>query len=50
MGPAVVLRGDPRANEFYELCLDELKTKVAEGDGERYITKQQRLDAGGSPA
>jgi benzoyl-CoA reductase/2-hydroxyglutaryl-CoA dehydratase subunit BcrC/BadD/HgdB len=33
MGPAVVLRGDPRANDFYELCLEELEQKAEAGEG-----------------
>ncbi len=33
MGPAVVLRGDPRANTFYELCLAELGQKVEHKEG-----------------
>jgi benzoyl-CoA reductase/2-hydroxyglutaryl-CoA dehydratase subunit BcrC/BadD/HgdB len=33
MGPAVVLRGDPRANDFYEVLLAELKQRVADGVG-----------------
>ncbi len=40
MGPAVVLRGDPRANAFYEGLLVELKAKIAAGEaaveGERF--------------
>jgi benzoyl-CoA reductase/2-hydroxyglutaryl-CoA dehydratase subunit BcrC/BadD/HgdB len=33
MGPAVVLRGDERANGFYETCLAELEEKVSLGEG-----------------
>jgi benzoyl-CoA reductase/2-hydroxyglutaryl-CoA dehydratase subunit BcrC/BadD/HgdB len=33
MGPAVVLRGDPRANDFYEVLLAELQQRVADGVG-----------------
>jgi benzoyl-CoA reductase/2-hydroxyglutaryl-CoA dehydratase subunit BcrC/BadD/HgdB len=33
MGPAVVLRGDRRANEFYEGLLEELKQRIADGVG-----------------
>jgi benzoyl-CoA reductase/2-hydroxyglutaryl-CoA dehydratase subunit BcrC/BadD/HgdB len=33
MGPAVVLRGDRKANDFYELLLDELRQRVAAGEG-----------------
>jgi len=40
MGPAVVLRGDPRANEYYETLLAELKQRIADGvgavEGERH--------------
>lgn len=40
MGPAVVLRGDERANVFYEHLLEELKERINEGigavDGETY--------------
>jgi benzoyl-CoA reductase/2-hydroxyglutaryl-CoA dehydratase subunit BcrC/BadD/HgdB len=39
MGPAVVLRGDPRANEYYETLVAELEGRVREGiaavEGER---------------
>jgi benzoyl-CoA reductase/2-hydroxyglutaryl-CoA dehydratase subunit BcrC/BadD/HgdB len=31
MGPAVVLRGDPRAVEYYELLCAELEQRIAEG-------------------
>ena len=38
MGPAVVLRGDERANDYYQLLLDEMEERVAQGvaavDGE----------------
>ncbi|MHC4967247.1 MAG: 2-hydroxyacyl-CoA dehydratase subunit D [Planctomycetota bacterium] len=33
MGPAVVLRGDKRANDFYELLLEELEGRVKVGQG-----------------
>jgi benzoyl-CoA reductase/2-hydroxyglutaryl-CoA dehydratase subunit BcrC/BadD/HgdB len=33
MGPAVVLRGDKRANDFYEVLLDELEQRVKSGAG-----------------
>ena len=33
MGPAVVLRGDKRANDFYEVLLDELEQRVKAGEG-----------------
>jgi benzoyl-CoA reductase/2-hydroxyglutaryl-CoA dehydratase subunit BcrC/BadD/HgdB len=33
MGPAVVLRGDKRANDFYEVLLDELEQRVKAGAG-----------------
>ncbi len=33
MGPAVVLRGDPRANAFYETLLGELTQRIDEGVG-----------------
>jgi benzoyl-CoA reductase/2-hydroxyglutaryl-CoA dehydratase subunit BcrC/BadD/HgdB len=33
MGPAVVLRGDQRANDFYEVLLDELEQRVKAGAG-----------------
>ncbi|MHC4217922.1 MAG: 2-hydroxyacyl-CoA dehydratase subunit D, partial [Planctomycetota bacterium] len=33
MGPAVVLRGDQQANDFYELLLDELRERVNNGEG-----------------
>ncbi len=33
MGPAVVLRGDPRANEYYRLLLAEMEQRVADGEG-----------------
>ena len=40
MGPAVVLRGDPRANTFYEHLLEELKSRISSGiaavDGEKF--------------
>lgn len=40
MGPAVVLRGDERANRFYERLLEELKERIEKGEGavegERY--------------
>jgi benzoyl-CoA reductase/2-hydroxyglutaryl-CoA dehydratase subunit BcrC/BadD/HgdB len=40
MGPAVVLRGDPRANAFYERLLAELKGRIGSGtaavDGEKF--------------
>ncbi|NOZ85211.1 MAG: 2-hydroxyacyl-CoA dehydratase [Deltaproteobacteria bacterium] len=40
MGPAVVLRGDPRANEYYEILLKELKERIEQGvgsvDGEKF--------------
>jgi benzoyl-CoA reductase/2-hydroxyglutaryl-CoA dehydratase subunit BcrC/BadD/HgdB len=40
MGPAVVLRGDPRANAFYEHLLTELKGRIGSGtgavDGEKF--------------
>ncbi len=31
MGPAVVLRGDPRAEEYYALLITELEERVAQG-------------------
>jgi benzoyl-CoA reductase/2-hydroxyglutaryl-CoA dehydratase subunit BcrC/BadD/HgdB len=40
MGPAVVLRGDPRAERYYELLVAELEQRVANGvaavEGERH--------------
>ncbi len=40
MGPAVVLRGDPRANTFYEHLLGELRARISGGvaavDGEKF--------------
>jgi benzoyl-CoA reductase/2-hydroxyglutaryl-CoA dehydratase subunit BcrC/BadD/HgdB len=33
MGPAVVLRGDPRAEEYYELLIAELEERIADGVG-----------------
>ncbi len=40
MGPAVVLRGDPRAVEYYKILIAELKERVKEGigavDGEEF--------------
>jgi benzoyl-CoA reductase/2-hydroxyglutaryl-CoA dehydratase subunit BcrC/BadD/HgdB len=33
MGPAVVLRGDKRANDFYEVLVDELEQRVKAGEG-----------------
>ncbi len=40
MGPAVVLRGDPRAESYYELLIAELERRIADGvgavDGERF--------------
>ncbi len=33
MGPAVVLRADPRANDYYRLLLAELQEKARRGDG-----------------
>jgi benzoyl-CoA reductase/2-hydroxyglutaryl-CoA dehydratase subunit BcrC/BadD/HgdB len=33
MGPAVVLRGDPRAEQYYELLIAELEERIAEGVG-----------------
>jgi benzoyl-CoA reductase/2-hydroxyglutaryl-CoA dehydratase subunit BcrC/BadD/HgdB len=33
MGPAVVLRGSPKAVEYYEVLLKELEEKVAQKDG-----------------
>jgi benzoyl-CoA reductase/2-hydroxyglutaryl-CoA dehydratase subunit BcrC/BadD/HgdB len=33
MGPAVVLRGSPKAVEYYEVLLEELEEKVAQKDG-----------------
>jgi benzoyl-CoA reductase/2-hydroxyglutaryl-CoA dehydratase subunit BcrC/BadD/HgdB len=40
MGPAVVLRGDARANVFYEHLLEELKDRIARGvaavEGEKH--------------
>jgi benzoyl-CoA reductase/2-hydroxyglutaryl-CoA dehydratase subunit BcrC/BadD/HgdB len=33
MGPAVVLRGSPKAVEYYEVLLEELEEKVAREDG-----------------
>lgn len=33
MGPAVVLRGSPKAVEYYEVLLEELEEKVARKDG-----------------
>ena len=33
MGPAVVLRGDTRANEYYRLLLAEMEQRVADGEG-----------------
>jgi benzoyl-CoA reductase/2-hydroxyglutaryl-CoA dehydratase subunit BcrC/BadD/HgdB len=40
MGPAVVMRGDPRAIEYYDLLLEELNDCIAQGIGsvtdERY--------------
>jgi len=40
MGPAVVLRGDPRAIEYYQILIAELEERVKEGvgavDGERH--------------
>jgi len=33
MGPAVVLRGDPRAEEYYEVLIAELEERVAAGVG-----------------
>jgi benzoyl-CoA reductase/2-hydroxyglutaryl-CoA dehydratase subunit BcrC/BadD/HgdB len=40
MGPAVVLRGDPRAETYYEILIKELEQRIADGagavDGETY--------------
>ena len=40
MGPAVVLRGDERANRYYEMLLQEMEERVAQGvaavDGEQF--------------
>lgn len=40
MGPAVVLRGDERANKFYETLLEELRERIKNGiaaiDGEKF--------------
>ncbi len=33
MGPAVVLRGDRRAEQYYELLIDELEQRIAAGIG-----------------
>jgi len=33
MGPAVVLRGDPRAEQYYETLIAELEQRIAEGVG-----------------
>ncbi len=33
MGPAVVLRGDPRAEEYYEILIAELEQRIADGVG-----------------
>jgi len=33
MGPAVVLRGDPRAEEYYEILVAELEQRIADGVG-----------------
>jgi len=33
MGPAVVLRGDRRANEFYEVLLAELRERISKREG-----------------
>jgi len=33
MGPAVVLRGDPRAEQYYELLIAELEERIAQGVG-----------------
>lgn len=33
MGPAVVLRGDPRAEAYYETLIAELEARVAAGEG-----------------
>ena len=33
MGPAVVLRGDPRAEEYYKVLIEELEGRAAEGEG-----------------
>jgi benzoyl-CoA reductase/2-hydroxyglutaryl-CoA dehydratase subunit BcrC/BadD/HgdB len=33
MGPAVVLRGDPRAEEYYKILVAELEERVKNGDG-----------------
>jgi benzoyl-CoA reductase/2-hydroxyglutaryl-CoA dehydratase subunit BcrC/BadD/HgdB len=33
MGPAVVLRGDPRAVEYYDVLIEELGKRVADGVG-----------------
>ncbi len=33
MGPAVVLRGDPRAEQYYEILVAELEQRIADGVG-----------------